>query len=98
MGDVESRPNSRASQERALLPTIGQFTRALCVPLVVVAVCTLAACEDDGGNGSNGGDGGGGSRLRLFRIAFKMVTGSHKTVFMAMLIAWQALNKIDREE
>ena len=29
----------------------------------------------------------------LFRIAFKMATGSGKTVVMAMLIAWQALNK-----
>lgn len=28
----------------------------------------------------------------LFRIAFKMATGSGKTVVMAMLIAWQALN------
>jgi len=30
----------------------------------------------------------------LFRIAFKMATGSGKTVVMAMLIAWQVLNKI----
>jgi type III restriction enzyme len=30
----------------------------------------------------------------LFRIAFKMATGAGKTVVMAMLIAWQALNKI----
>jgi type III restriction enzyme len=30
----------------------------------------------------------------LFRIAFKMATGSGKTVVMAMLIAWQALNKV----
>jgi type III restriction enzyme len=29
----------------------------------------------------------------LARIAFKMATGSGKTVVMAMLIAWQALNK-----
>jgi len=29
----------------------------------------------------------------LFRIAFKMATGTGKTVVMAMLIAWQALNK-----
>jgi type III restriction enzyme len=29
----------------------------------------------------------------LYRIAFKMATGSGKTVVMAMLIAWQALNK-----
>ena len=29
----------------------------------------------------------------LFRIALKMATGSGKTVVMAMLIAWQALNK-----
>lgn len=29
----------------------------------------------------------------LFRIAFKMATGSGKTLVMAMLIAWQALNK-----
>jgi type III restriction enzyme len=30
----------------------------------------------------------------LFRIAFKMATGSGKTVVMAMLIAWHTLNKI----
>ena len=30
----------------------------------------------------------------LFRIAFKMATGSGKTVVMAMLIAWQVLNKL----
>ena len=30
----------------------------------------------------------------LYRIAFKMATGSGKTVVMAMMIAWQALNKI----
>jgi hypothetical protein len=29
------------------------------------------------------------------RIAFKMATGSGKTVVMAMLIAWQALNKLE---
>ena len=29
----------------------------------------------------------------LYRIAFKMATGAGKTVVMAMLIAWQALNK-----
>lgn len=29
----------------------------------------------------------------LLRVAFKMATGSGKTVVMAMLIAWQALNK-----
>ncbi len=30
----------------------------------------------------------------LFRIAFKMATGSGKTVVMAMIIAWQGLNKL----
>lgn len=30
----------------------------------------------------------------LYRIAFKMATGTGKTVVMAMLIAWQALNKL----
>jgi type III restriction enzyme len=30
----------------------------------------------------------------LYRIAFKMATGTGKTVVMAMLIAWQVLNKI----
>ncbi|RJP32398.1 MAG: restriction endonuclease subunit R [Candidatus Omnitrophota bacterium] len=30
----------------------------------------------------------------LYRIAFKMATGSGKTVVMAMMIAWQTLNKI----
>ena len=29
----------------------------------------------------------------LYRIAFKMATGSGKTVVMGMLVAWQALNK-----
>ncbi len=29
----------------------------------------------------------------LFRVAFKMATGSGKTVVMSMLIAWQVLNK-----
>lgn len=35
-----------------------------------------------------------GANPGLYRIAFKMATGSGKTVVMAMLIAWQALNKI----
>ncbi len=30
----------------------------------------------------------------LFRMAFKMATGSGKTVVMAMLIAWHTLNKV----
>jgi type III restriction enzyme len=30
----------------------------------------------------------------LYRIAFKMATGAGKTTVMAMLIAWQALNKL----
>ena len=30
----------------------------------------------------------------LYRVAFKMATGSGKTVVMAMLIAWQLLNKL----
>jgi hypothetical protein len=30
----------------------------------------------------------------LYRIAFKMATGSGKTVVMGMIIAWQALNKL----
>lgn len=30
----------------------------------------------------------------LYRLAFKMATGTGKTVVMAMLIAWQALNKL----
>jgi type III restriction enzyme len=34
----------------------------------------------------------------LFRVAFKMATGSGKTVVMAMLIAWQALNKFDNPQ
>ena len=34
----------------------------------------------------------------LARIAFKMATGSGKTVVMAMLIAWQALNKLARPQ
>jgi type III restriction enzyme len=34
----------------------------------------------------------------LDRMAFKMATGSGKTVVMAMLIAWQALNKLDNPQ
>ncbi len=34
----------------------------------------------------------------LFRIAFKMATGSGKTVVMAMLIAWHVLNKISNAQ
>jgi type III restriction enzyme len=34
----------------------------------------------------------------LFRVAFKMATGSGKTVVMAMLIAWQTLNKLDNPQ
>ncbi|MBI5826691.1 MAG: DEAD/DEAH box helicase family protein [Deltaproteobacteria bacterium] len=34
----------------------------------------------------------------LYRIAFKMATGSGKTVVMAMLIAWQALNKFTNQQ
>ena len=36
-----------------------------------------------------------GANPGLDRIAFKMATGSGKTVVMAMLIAWHALNKIE---
>jgi type III restriction enzyme len=35
-----------------------------------------------------------GANPLLFRMAFKMATGSGKTVVMAMLIAWQVLNKL----
>jgi len=35
-----------------------------------------------------------GANPGLFRIAFKMATGSGKTAVMAMLIAWSALNKL----
>ena len=31
----------------------------------------------------------------LYRVAFKMATGAGKTVVMGMLIAWQALNKLN---
>ena len=34
----------------------------------------------------------------LDRVAFKMATGSGKTVVMAMLIAWHALNKIENPQ
>ncbi len=34
----------------------------------------------------------------LYRIAFKMATGSGKTVLMAMLIAWQTLNKLANQK
>ncbi len=36
----------------------------------------------------------GNANPLLSRMAFKMATGSGKTVVMAMLIAWQALNKL----
>src|SRR5579872_2736518 len=39
-------------------------------------------------------DANAAANPELFRIAFKMATGSGKTVVMAMLIAWQALNKL----
>ena len=39
-------------------------------------------------------DANEGANPGLNRIAMKMATGSGKTVVMAMLIAWQALNKI----
>ena len=35
-----------------------------------------------------------GANPGLYRIAFKMATGSGKTVVMAMLIAWHTLNKL----
>lgn len=35
-----------------------------------------------------------GANPGLYRIAFKMATGSGKTLVMAMLISWQALNKL----
>lgn len=34
----------------------------------------------------------------LLRIALKMATGTGKTVVMAMLIAWQALNRLDNRQ
>jgi len=34
----------------------------------------------------------------LNRLAFKMATGAGKTVVMAMLIAWQALNKLENSQ
>ncbi len=34
------------------------------------------------------------ANLLLYRMAFKMATGSGKTVVMSMLISWQALNKL----
>jgi len=34
----------------------------------------------------------------LPRVAFKMATGSGKTVVMAMLMAWQALNKLENRQ
>lgn len=34
----------------------------------------------------------------LYRVAFKMATGSGKTVVMAMLIAWQTLNKLANKQ
>jgi len=34
----------------------------------------------------------------LARMAFKMATGSGKTVVMAMLIAWQTLNKLENQQ
>ncbi|MBM3323006.1 restriction endonuclease subunit R, partial [candidate division WOR-3 bacterium] len=39
-------------------------------------------------------EGNAASNPLLYRMAFKMATGSGKTVVMAMLIAWHALNKL----
>ncbi|MDP9266280.1 MAG: DEAD/DEAH box helicase family protein [Chloroflexota bacterium] len=39
-------------------------------------------------------DANEGANPGLYRVAFKMATGAGKTLVMAMLIAWQALNKI----
>ena len=39
-----------------------------------------------------------GSNPGLSRIAFKMATGSGKTVVMALLIAWQSLNKLENPQ
>ncbi len=39
-------------------------------------------------------DAQGVGNSQLFRIAFKMATGSGKTVVMAMIIAWHTLNKL----
>ena len=39
-----------------------------------------------------------GANPGLARVAFKMATGSGKTVVMAMLIAWHALNKIENPQ
>jgi len=39
-------------------------------------------------------DANEGANPSLYRIAFKMATGSGKTVVMGMFIAWQALNKL----
>ena len=39
-----------------------------------------------------------GANPGLDRVAFKMATGSGKTVVMAMLIAWHALNKIENPQ
>ncbi len=36
--------------------------------------------------------------MGLFRLAFKMATGSGKTVVMAMLMAWQILNKLSNRQ
>ncbi|MEW6263155.1 MAG: BPTD_3080 family restriction endonuclease [Thermodesulfobacteriota bacterium] len=38
------------------------------------------------------------SNPNLFRVAFKMATGSGKTVVMAMMIAWHVLNKIANKQ
>ena len=39
-----------------------------------------------------------GSNPGLHRIAFKMATGTGKTVVMALLIAWQSLNKLENPQ
>jgi type III restriction enzyme len=43
-------------------------------------------------------DANEGSNPGLHRVAFKMATGSGKTLVMAMLIAWQALNKLEHPQ
>lgn len=59
----------------------------------VVYVTEVAKKYGDGWIEAKLKDANDSSNPGLYRLAFKMATGTGKTVVMGMLIAWQALNK-----
>ena len=76
------RPNVRAARR---LEDLGRARPRPATQIVTTAALTYAAAHARKPRlDANPG---------LFRVALKMATGTGKTVVMAMLIAWQALNK-----